>query len=62
LFAGISLEGSTLRPDGDGNGRIYGEGITAKHIVIDSTIHAPASAKLLVSTLDKKSPRNKSGK
>ncbi len=62
LFAGVSLEGSTLRPDGDGNGRIYGEGITAKHIVIDSSVRPPESAKLLVSTLDKKSPRNKSGK
>jgi lipid-binding SYLF domain-containing protein len=62
LFAGISLEGSTLRPDGDGNARLYGKGISAKEIVINSAIHAPASAKLLVSTLNKKSPRNKSGK
>jgi len=62
LFAGISLEGSTLRPDNDGNERLYGKGISAKEIVIDSKIHAPASAKLLVSTLDKKSPRNESGK
>jgi len=62
LFAGISLEGSTLRPDNDGNERLYGKGISAKEIVIDSNIHAPASAKLLVSTLDKKSPRNESGK
>jgi lipid-binding SYLF domain-containing protein len=62
LFAGISLEGSTLRPDNDGNERLYGKGVTAKEIVIDSKIHAPGSAKLLVSTLDKKSPRNKSGK
>jgi SH3 domain-containing YSC84-like protein 1 len=62
LFAGVSLEGSTLRPDGDGNGRVYGKGISAKQIVINSAIHTPASAKLLVSTLNKKSPRNKSGK
>jgi lipid-binding SYLF domain-containing protein len=62
LFAGVSLEGSTLRPDGDGNARLYGKGISAKEIVINSAIHAPASAKLLVSTLNKKSPRNKSGK
>lgn len=62
LFAGISLEGSTLRPDGDGNARIYGQGVSAKQIVIDSTIHAPASAKLLISTLNKRSPRNESGK
>ena len=62
LFAGVSLEGSTLRPDGDGNERVYGKGITAKEIVINSAIHAPASAKLLVSTLNKKSPKNKSEK
>src|SRR6202158_3708352 len=62
LFAGVSLEGSTLRPDGDGNGRLYGQGVSAKDIVINSAIHAPASAKLLLSTLDKKSPTNKSGK
>jgi lipid-binding SYLF domain-containing protein len=62
LFAGVSLEGSTLRPDNDGNERLYGKGITAKHIVIDSAIHPPVSAKLLVSTLNKRSPRNRSGK
>src|SRR6202158_95114 len=62
LFAGVSLEGSTLRPDGDANGRIYGKGVSAKEIVINSAIHAPASAKLLVSTLNKKSPKNKSEK
>jgi lipid-binding SYLF domain-containing protein len=62
LFAGISLEGSTLRPDNDGNERLYGKGTTAKDIVINSAIHAPASARLLVSTLNQKSPRNKSDK
>jgi lipid-binding SYLF domain-containing protein len=62
LFAGISVEGSTLRPDNDGNERLYGKGTTAKDIVINSAIHAPASAKLLLATLNKKSPRNKSGK
>ena len=62
LFAGVSLEGSTLRPDGDGQARMYGKGISAKEIVINSSIHAPASSKLLVSTLNKKSPRNRSDK
>jgi len=62
LFAGISLEGSTLRPDNDGNERIYGKGVTAKDIVINSKIHAPASARLLISTLNRKSPSNRSGK
>ena len=62
LFAGISLEGSTLRPDNDGNERLYGKGTSAKDIVINSSIHAPASAKLLLATLNRKSPRNRSGK
>lgn len=62
LFAGISLAGSTLRPDGDGNGRIYGQGVSAKQIVIDSKVHAPASARLLLATLNKQSPRNHSEK
>ena len=60
LFAGISLEGSTLRADNDGNVRLYGKGTTAKDIVINSTIRPPASAKLLLGTLNKKSPKNKS--
>jgi lipid-binding SYLF domain-containing protein len=62
LFAGVSLEGSTLRPDGDAQARIYGKGVSAKEIVINSSIHAPASAKLFVSTLNKKAPRNRSDK
>ena len=62
LFAGISLEGSTLRPDNDGNERLYGKGVSAQDIVINSKIHAPVSAELLVSTLNKRSPRNMSGK
>jgi lipid-binding SYLF domain-containing protein len=61
LFAGISLAGSTLRPDNDGNKRLYGKGVTAQDIVINSAIRPPASAKLLLATLNKKSPRNKSG-
>jgi lipid-binding SYLF domain-containing protein len=60
LFAGISLEGSTLRADNDGNQRLYLKGVTAKDIVINSSIRPPASAKLLLGTLNKKSPRNKS--
>ena len=62
LFAGISLQGSTLRPDNDGNERLYGKGTTAKDIVIQSAIRPPASAKLLLATLNKKSPKNKSDK
>ena len=46
----------------DGNRRLYGKGVSAQEIVIHSKIHAPTSARLLVSTLNKKSPRNRSGK
>ena len=60
LFAGISLEGSTLRPDNDGNERLYGRGTTAKDVVINSVIRPPASAELVLGTLNKKSPRNMS--
>jgi SH3 domain-containing YSC84-like protein 1 len=62
LFAGISLEGSTLRPDNDGNERLYGKGVSGQDIVINSKITSPASAHLLLSTLNKKSPGNKSDK
>ncbi len=56
LFAGISLEGSTLRPDGDANRKLYGKGVNAKKIVLDSTIPAPASARPLLARLNTKSP------
>ena len=62
LFAGISLEGSTLRPDNDGNQRLYGKGISGQEIVINSKVRPPASARTLLATLNKKSPKNKSEK
>lgn len=62
LFAGVSLEGSTLRPDNDANEKLYGKGTAAKDIVINGTIRPPTSAKLLLDTLNKKSPLNKSDK
>jgi len=60
LFAGVSLEGSTLRPDNDANKKLYGKEIDAKAIVLDGAVKAPASASTLLSTLDKASPINKS--
>jgi lipid-binding SYLF domain-containing protein len=60
LFAGISLSGSTVRPDNDGNERIYGHGVSAKDIVINSKIRPPASAKSLLSTLNRRSSSNRS--
>jgi lipid-binding SYLF domain-containing protein len=59
-FAGVSLEGSTLRPDNDANKDLYGKKIEAKEIVLDGAVKAPSSASSLISTLDKASPVNKS--
>jgi SH3 domain-containing YSC84-like protein 1 len=60
LFAGISLAGSTLRPDNDANKSLYGKDVSAKDIVFNRAVEAPASAELLLATLDKNSPKNKS--
>src|SRR5277367_5651392 len=60
LFAGISLSGSTLRPDNDANKKLYGKDVEAKAIVFDKVVPAPPSAKLLLETLDKHSPKNMS--
>jgi len=60
LFAGVSLEGSTLRPDNDANKKLYGKEIDAKAIVLEGAVKAPPSASTLLSTLDKASPINKS--
>ena len=58
LFAGISLEGSTLRPDNDANERIYGQKIPAKDIALHGAVPVPPSAKLLIETLNTHSPKN----
>jgi SH3 domain-containing YSC84-like protein 1 len=60
LFAGISLAGSTLRPDNDANKSLYGKDVSAKSIVFEGAVAAPPSAKLLLHQLNKKSPVNKS--
>jgi lipid-binding SYLF domain-containing protein len=59
LFAGISLEGSTIRPDNDGNKRIYGKKISAKDIVIAQETHVPPAAEGLISTLNEKAPKHR---
>ena len=61
-FAGVSLEGSTLRPDNSANKSLYGKEISAEDIVVKGAVPAPASAKELLGTLNTKAPKNKSGK
>jgi lipid-binding SYLF domain-containing protein len=60
LFAGISLEGSTLRSDGGANENLYGKKLTAKEIIRQSKVGIPSCAHELVALLDAKSPVNKS--
>ena len=59
VFAGISLEGTTLRPDEDANHRVYGNDLSAQKIITEPKIDAPASGKALVSRLQKASPQLK---
>src|ERR1700757_3772888 len=62
LFAGISLAGSTLRPDHDANEHLYGKKIDAKDVVLNGAVTPPPSSTKLLTTLDKASPKNKSDK
>jgi lipid-binding SYLF domain-containing protein len=57
LFAGISLEGSTVRPDNDGNEAVYGKKLSAHDIVLKDVVAPPASAKMLIAELTRHSPR-----
>ncbi len=58
LFAGVSLEGSTLRPDHNANEEIYGEKLDPKDIIQNGSVPVPESAQKMVSILNKQSPRN----
>ena len=60
LFAGISLAGSTLRPDNGANKNLYGKEVSAADIVFKNAVPVPDSAKGLLATLQKASPINKS--
>src|SRR4051794_38300665 len=60
LFAGVSLEGSTLRSDGSANEKLYGTKLSAKDIIRGGKATIPASAAELVALLNKKTPKNHS--
>src|SRR3954470_947460 len=62
LFAGVSLEGSTLRSDGGANENLYGRSLSATDIIRDHKVGAPGSARTLISVLNQKTPRNLSDK
>jgi lipid-binding SYLF domain-containing protein len=60
VFAGVSLEGSTLRPDDEASEQVYGHAIKAKDIVRGEHTGVPGSGRNLVNVLQKSAPRNES--
>jgi lipid-binding SYLF domain-containing protein len=60
LFAGISLEGSTVRPDDDANERVYRQNVSAEAIIFKGAVAVPPAAQKLVAFLNRKSPKNTS--
>jgi lipid-binding SYLF domain-containing protein len=62
LFAGVSLEGSTLRSDGGANEKIYGREWSAEQIIRKGAVETPPAGQRLVDVLNKRSPKNRSEK
>jgi lipid-binding SYLF domain-containing protein len=60
LFAGLSLEGSTMRSDDGANKALYGKELSAKEIVREGKVGAPASARPLLALLSKAAARHTS--
>jgi lipid-binding SYLF domain-containing protein len=58
LFAGVSLAGSTVRPDNDANQRVYGKKISAQDIIFTGAVRVPAASQQMVAYLNKKTPKN----
>ena len=62
LFAGVSLEGASLRPDDDASTQVYGRRITARTIVTGTDILVPAAGRRFIDALEKHAPRDASPK
>ena len=60
LFAGISLQGTSLRPDDDATEQVYGRKITAREIITGTSVSVPASGQALADVLQKRAPYNQS--
>lgn len=60
LFAGVSLSGTSLRPDDDASAQVYGRRLKARRIVTGEAMTVPESGRRLVAVLQKYSPRNES--
>jgi len=60
LFAGVSLSGSTVRPDNRANEKLYNKSVSASEIIFKGVVPVPTGAQKMVAYLNKKSPKNKS--
>ena len=58
LFAGVSLAGSTVRPDNNANSALYPKDVTAEDIIFKGAVPVPPSAQKMISYLNKKTPKN----
>lgn len=58
-FAGVSLEGSTMRSDDGANKHVYGHEISAKEIVIEGKVKTPPDGQPLINVLNKATPHHK---
>src|SRR5436309_420989 len=58
LFAGISLAGSTVRPDNNANEKVYDKKVEAQDIVFKGKVAVPGPAQNLVAYLNQKTPKN----
>lgn len=58
LFAGVSLNGSTVRPDNDANERVYGKRVSAEAIIFRGAVAVPPPAQQMIAYLNRKSPKN----
>jgi lipid-binding SYLF domain-containing protein len=60
LFAGVSLSGSTVRPDNRANEKLYNKSVSASDIIFKGVVPVPTGAQKMIAYLNKKSPKNKS--
>jgi lipid-binding SYLF domain-containing protein len=60
VFAGVSLEGSTVHSDNDANRRLYGHDVNPEQLITESRVQAPPEARPLIAVLEKASPHLKS--
>lgn len=58
VFAGVSLEGSTIRSDDDANKNLYGKELNAKQIILEREVKDPPAGQPLISLLNRSSPHH----